>query len=328
MADQRTVKVNDATVQLAFADEKDATKATFDPSALDYYLDKLEFTAVCNVYVYAKLSKEGFTTTYQKIAEVEIYRANVTVTIDDFTMTEGENPDVTMAITNNDTAEKSDFTVQSYGGQALKDLKPGTYRLAVLADNYTVNMPYEAGRYGSVTVLAKGGLTPEEEAKAAAEAADKALGDAGKITTDGYTADSVKAVKDAEAALRALLAKVPAASTEEIKSATDTLNKAINSAVALKANPMKVKAKTVKAKANKKVKNKTGVKVSGAVGTVTYKKVSGNKKIKVNSTTGKFTVKKGLKKGKTYKVKVQVKAAGNAEYKTATKTVTVKVKVK
>ena len=62
-------------------------------------------------------------------------------------------------------------------------------------------------------------------------------------------------------------------------------------------------------------------------GTLTYKKLSGNAAISVNSKTGKFTVKKGLKKG-TYRVKVQIKSAAKGSYNAATKTVTVTVKVK
>ncbi|MBE6742531.1 MAG: hypothetical protein E7570_09585 [Ruminococcaceae bacterium] len=59
---------------------------------------------------------------------------------------------------------------------------------------------------------------------------------------------------------------------------------------------------------------------------VTYKKKSGNKKIKVSSS-GKITVGKGLKKGK-YEIKVQAKAAGTNTYKSKTKTVTVTITVK
>ena len=63
-------------------------------------------------------------------------------------------------------------------------------------------------------------------------------------------------------------------------------------------------------------------------GTLTYKKVKGNKKISINKKTGKVTIKKGLKKG-TYKVKVKIKANGNANYlASAFKTVTFKIKVK
>ena len=64
---------------------------------------------------------------------------------------------------------------------------------------------------------------------------------------------------------------------------------------------------------------------------VTYGAVlEGNAKVAV-SKSGKVTVKKGLKKGKTYKVKVLVTAAGGkvkgVKYAPAIKTVTLKVKV-
>ena len=63
-------------------------------------------------------------------------------------------------------------------------------------------------------------------------------------------------------------------------------------------------------------------------GKLTYKKMSGNSKIKVAKSTGKVTVKKGLKKG-TYTVKVTVKAAGDANYKASSpKKVTITVKVR
>ena len=62
-------------------------------------------------------------------------------------------------------------------------------------------------------------------------------------------------------------------------------------------------------------------------GTLTFKKKSGNKKIKI-SKYGTVTIKKKLRKG-TYKVKVKVTAAGNNNYKaSSTKTVTFKIKVK
>ena len=101
------------------------------------------------------------------------------------------------------------------------------------------------------------------------------------------------------------------------------------------ANPLKVKAKTVKVKFSKLKKKAQKLKVTKVVkftkkgqGTLTYKKVKGNKKITINKKTGKVTIKKGLKKG-TYKVKVKIKANGNANYKaSAFKTITFKIKVK
>jgi hypothetical protein len=93
-------------------------------------------------------------------------------------------------------------------------------------------------------------------------------------------------------------------------------------------NTMTAKANTVKAKKNKKttIAAKKAFKVT-AKGKVYYEKLSGNAKIAVSSS-GKVTVKKGLKKGKTYKVKVKVKTDGDATHLSASKTVTLKVKVK
>ena len=100
------------------------------------------------------------------------------------------------------------------------------------------------------------------------------------------------------------------------------------------ANPLAVKAKTVKVKFSAIKKKAQNLAVSKVItfskkgqGTLSYAKVSGNKKITINKKTGKVTVAKGLKKG-TYSVKVKVKAGGNANYKaSAYKPVTFKIKV-
>ena len=106
-------------------------------------------------------------------------------------------------------------------------------------------------------------------------------------------------------------------------------------------NPLKVTAKTAKVKYSKLKKKAQTIKraklitVSKKQGTLKYKLVSvkkGNKSFKkyfkINAKTGNVTVKKGLKKG-TYKVKVQVKSVGNANYKPSSwKSVTSKVRVK
>ncbi len=100
------------------------------------------------------------------------------------------------------------------------------------------------------------------------------------------------------------------------------------------ANPLAVKAKTVKVKFSALKKKAQTLAVSKVItfskkgqGTLTYAKSSGNKKITINKKTGKVTVAKGLKKG-TYSVKVKIKAAGNANYKaSAYKTVTFKIKI-
>ena len=95
---------------------------------------------------------------------------------------------------------------------------------------------------------------------------------------------------------------------------------------------VKTSKKTVKVS---KLKNKARtikvVIVKAAQGTVSYKITGGNAKskkvLKINSKTGKITVKKGTKKG-TYKVKVAVTASGNDKYNAGVKQVNVSVKVK
>ena len=62
-------------------------------------------------------------------------------------------------------------------------------------------------------------------------------------------------------------------------------------------------------------------------GAKTYIKKSGNRKITISGKTGEVTVKKGLTKG-TYKVKVKVKAKGNADYNPTAQNITFTIKVK
>lgn len=115
-----------------------------------------------------------------------------------------------------------------------------------------------------------------------------------------------------------------------IKATNNGKTASVKITVVKKANPIKVKAKacSAKAKKNTTIKKSSAFTIKNAKGKVTFKKVSGNKKITINKKTGNITVKKGLKKGSTYSLKVKVTAAGNTVYKSATKTVTVKIKIK
>ena len=96
------------------------------------------------------------------------------------------------------------------------------------------------------------------------------------------------------------------------------------------ANTMTVTA-AVKTASAKKVKKRAvtvrPLQVKRAVGTVTYKKLSGSKKLTISKKSGKVTVKKGTKKG-TYKIRVRVRASGNQYYNAKTQNVKVTVRVK
>lgn len=102
------------------------------------------------------------------------------------------------------------------------------------------------------------------------------------------------------------------------------------------ANTITVKVKKITARANKNTSFKQSkvFMIKTAKGKVTFKKIKGKKKKTKDdkkitiSKKGKLMVKKGLKKGKTYTVKVKITAAGNDNYKSKTKTVKLKVKAK
>ena len=112
-----------------------------------------------------------------------------------------------------------------------------------------------------------------------------------------------------------------------VNSYTGSIKKAFT--IKKAANPLAVTAKSIKASAKKNTifASYIAIKVKNAKGSVSFKRVSGNKKITI-SKSGKITVKKGLKKGKTYSLKVKVTAKGNTNYKSGSRTVTVKIKIK
>ena len=179
------------------------------------------------------------------------------------------------------------------------------------------------------------------------ESADEALKTAVKGAKSIAKADA-DAAKAVNAAIAALPAEVTAANAAEAKAAAEAaikaygeLNKdakalvsstdydkavqtiaAADAAVkdADEAAIAKVKGKTVKAKAAKKTTAKLKVVTSESGAKSTFKKSSGNSKVKV-SKSGKITVKKGLKAGKKYTVKVKATVGAS------TKTVKVVVKV-
>ena len=114
--------------------------------------------------------------------------------------------------------------------------------------------------------------------------------------------------------------------------AEKSVSKKVSVKIAKATNALAVKAvkATQKASANKAttIAATKAFKVTKntSKGKVTYKKTSGNAKISV-AASGKITVKKGLKKGKTYAVKVKATSAATANYTAASKFVTIKIKV-
>lgn len=111
-----------------------------------------------------------------------------------------------------------------------------------------------------------------------------------------------------------------------------TLEKATADFSGVKGNTAKVSLKKIKKKAQSLAVSKAiaGVSTPGSSGKYTFAKVSGDKAISVNTDTGKITIRKnGLKKKKTYSVKVKVSISDsmNQGYEAQEKTVTFKIKV-
>ena len=119
--------------------------------------------------------------------------------------------------------------------------------------------------------------------------------------------------------------------TAYIKATNGDASDSVKITVIRRANTLKVSAKklTVKVKSKKTVFARTkAFKISGAKGKLSFKKKSGSKLVSINKKTGKITVKNGLKKGKTYTIRFNVRAAGDRTYKAKSKNVSVKIKVK
>ena len=123
---------------------------------------------------------------------------------------------------------------------------------------------------------------------------------------------------------KAKVTVVGAGSYDGTVSAAFTIKKA-SQALKVKAKKPSVSKSSVKKK-NQVIKADKTIKVSGAKGKITCKKVSGSKNLTV-SGAGNITVRKGTKKG-TYRITFRVTAAGNKNYKKKVQNVTVKVTVK
>jgi len=89
------------------------------------------------------------------------------------------------------------------------------------------------------------------------------------------------------------------------------INKASNH-ISVRMKSFKIKRSAVKKK-NKKYAVSKYLTISKKKGTLSFKKTSGNKKILIDSKTGKMTIKKGIKKG-SYIVGLRVKDSGNQNY--------------
>ena len=219
--------------------------------------------------------------------------------------------------------------------------KVSSYKVTVTGTgNFTSSVPrsYKINQAASTVTLASKKVTYSAKAIVAAKASVK--GSTGKVTYKYYSdAKCTKAIK---------AASVKNAGTYYVKAsvAADTNYKAATSEVAKivinkKAQSISAKAKVAKTFAGKKSGKTTVLAATKTFSVKTLAKVSAKTTVKfakantaggtlitVDKSTGKITVKKGLKKG-SYKVKVRLTAAASTNFKAATaKAVYVTVTVK
>ena len=225
----------------------------------------------------------------------------VSVSYDGAALTEGV--DYTLAYANNTNVGTATATATfqgKYTGTAQANYKIIAAATTITAANKSVAM----GKTASLSAKASSGATLSYASSNAKVA---------KVASNG----KVTPVKVGSANIT-----IKAAAKGNYAAATKTIKVTVTKG----ANTLTAKGKTATVAAGKSVAIAKGITAKNAKGKLTYVKKSGNAKITVKN--GKITVKKGLKKG-TYTIKVNVKAAGNANWKAKTvKNVAVKVKVK
>lgn len=196
----------------------------------------------------------------------------------------------------------------------------GDYELTIKPSDDAYNI------YG--TAKAPFTIYPDDETMGEAKAG--ALSELDKFDSLAYSGDTRAAVEKAlEEARSAIENAKTLDEINQIKANTESVI-----AKYKKTNTLNVEGKTAEIKYSKVKKRARKLKVSRVLdfvdqgqGNITYVKKKGNKKITIAKKTGKVKVKKKLKKG-TYKVIVDVRAAGNNSYEAGTMTVTFEIKVK
>lgn len=239
----------------------------------------------------------------------------------------GENGANAFFVAAKDGTDLGNYAVTKTEGQLSVTNREAKYEVTVTANS--CNVVYD-GKDHSVS----GFTTDVEEGKTAVKANGK------YYYVTGLTSEaSGKNVSDS-------VASIPVTGTWAVedsngKDVTNQFNVTVvnGSLIIDKAeNPVTVTGNTVTLKAKKLAKQKVVIKCKKAItisndqGDLTFSKgevvkKAFAKKVKVNKTTGNITVKKNVKKG-TYVVTVNVKAAGNENYKAATEKSVVTINVK
>lgn len=238
---------------------------------------------------------------------------------------------------------------QTYTGKAVKPaptVKLGTVTLtATLKSGTDYTLSYTNNvKVGTATVTAtgKGNYTGSKSATFKISPAGIAKAKVSSIAAKTYTGKAIKPVPTVKLGTATLKkgadytlsyknnVKVGIATVKVTGKGNYTGSRSATFKIAKRGNTLVVRntVKTLRARSLAKAKGVVKpISASKARGAVTYQKRGGSKYLAVAKATGKVTVKKGTPRG-VYRVKVTVKAAGNACYQSKAVTVTAKVNVR
>jgi hypothetical protein len=247
---------SDVTVKYAVLDkelksDEGAAALQRKIEALTFDQDQVKFKEVTNKYVYAQMTKDGYTTWTEYVGNVVIEPLEINVFVNNLEMIVGETPVLEKQAYNANTDKKvsidwdaEKFIFASAGGTAFEDLKAGTYLIWAEAPNYKIANANSTGdnRIGTIVVKPKtdAQTTADDIVKAFKEADTDEKMAAAYAAYLAITDKDVKAIVDAAiAADKELKAKVEAckAAKEEAdkkaaeKKAVDDAKTAANSAL-------------------------------------------------------------------------------------------------
>ena len=244
----------------------------------------------------------------------------------------------------NDSANDSAlrFIVNKQTGEVTipRATKAGTYAIRITIED--AGTTYYCSSAATVTYKVIVGKAASKVSIAAQTKAytGKAIAYTGKLTKSGSAGKvTYKYFSNASCTEAVKVENVKNAGIYYVKAilAADANHKSVVSAavkltISKAKNPLELKVAKRKAKLAQ-VKKKSlviacPIVVSKAKGRLSYSKVAkgSSAALTINKSTGKVTVKKGTKKG-TYKIKIKVSAAGDANYKAAGKTLICKIVV-
>jgi hypothetical protein len=241
-------KVNPSDATIKYAVVPDKAPAKIDNPAYQEKIEDLEYTddsvninAAGDYYIYAQITKDGYTTCTTFVGFVSIAKPRINVYVNNVEIVEGDTPLLEKqaydARTNKPIeVDWSEFKFYAAGGTAFEDLKASSqpYLIIAEADNYIINNITGETRIGTIIVKTKSEAQKEADeiinGFKAASTEDEL-----EAAYEAYLAINNKVVKDlVDAAIAKdaeLAAKVAAGKDAKDKKDAEAARKAADDAI-------------------------------------------------------------------------------------------------